>query len=55
MEKRLPDSARIELTREEVRALVNFLYSVGYISPETHPMMSELSKKLEEFCNDSEN
>lgn len=55
MEKRLPDSARIELTREEVRALVNFLYSIGYISPETHPMIDEVFRKLVRFLNDSEN
>jgi hypothetical protein len=50
MEKeKLPEV--LELNESEVRALVNLLYSIGYISHEHHPLVFEVSKKLEEFNN----
>lgn len=54
MEKeRLPE--KLELTEDEVRALIEFLYSVGYISHEHHPLVFAVCKKLEEFNDAREN
>lgn len=49
------DSKTLELNEEEARALVSFLYSIGYINQEVHPMIDEVFRKLVRFLNDREN
>lgn len=46
--KHIP-TLRIELTKEECNHLMNFFYSIGYISHEFHEPIHDLIKRIKEF------